>query len=222
MIRVLIVDDHTLFADAIRSTLADVGMQIVGVAGTGREAVRIAKRERPDVALVDVHLPDENGLVVGQAIMGAGLGTKIIVVTAANDRATAAEALRMGWGFVVKDTPLSAFVGCIDAAINGQPVLSRRRASSRARSTVAGPDALLVDQLTPRELEVLSLLVQGVTGDAIAKRLGISRNTTRTHIQSILTKLQVHSRLEAAAFAVRTGIVKVPIGGAPSLTSRSA
>jgi two-component system nitrate/nitrite response regulator NarL len=123
---------------------------------------------------------------------------------------------------MVKDTPLSKFVGGIDAAVHGQPVPPRRLARSRVRSAAGGVDALLAEQLTPREYEVLALLVQGVNGDAIAKKLGISRNTTRTHVQSILTKLQVHSRLEAAAFAVRSGIVKVPSGGGPPPTRRSA
>jgi DNA-binding NarL/FixJ family response regulator len=221
VIRVLIVDDHTLFAEAIRATLENVGMQIVGVARTGREAIRIARREHPDVSLVDVRLPDESGLVVGQAIMTAVPAGKVIAVTAAQDRATAAEAFRLGFGFMVKDIPLSKFVGYIDAAVHGQSVGSPRPARTR-RSPVVASEALLVEQLTPREHEVLTLLVQGVSGDTIAQRLGISRNTTRTHIQSILTKLQVHSRLEAAAFAVRSGIVKVPIGGGPSVTTRSA
>ena len=222
-IRVLIVDDHRLFAEAIRSTLEDVGMQIVGVVSTGREALQIAGREQPDVALIDVGLPDGSGLVVGQAIMAAVPAAKVIVVTASEDRATESEASRIGFhGFIVKDTPLSKFVGGIDAAVHGQPVLPRRPARSRGRSAGGGVEELLAEQLTPREHEVLALLVQGVAGDAIARQLGISRNTTRTHVQSILTKLQVHSRLEAAAFAVRSGIVKVPSGGGPSLTRRSA
>jgi two-component system nitrate/nitrite response regulator NarL len=185
-VRVLIVDDHMLFAEAMG-------------------------------------LPDESGLVVGQAIMAAVPTAKVIVVTASADRATAAEAFRLGFhGFMVKDTPLSKFVGGIDAAVHGQPVPPRRPTRSRDRSSAGGVDELLGEHLTHREHEVLALLVRGVTGDAIAEQLGISRNTTRTHVQSILTKLQVHSRLEAAAFAVRTGIVKVPRGGGPPLTRRSA
>lgn len=222
-VRVLIVDDHRLFAEAMRLTLEDVGMQIVAVVRTGREALRIARRERPDVILVDVGLPDESGLAVGRAIMAAVPTAKVIVVTASEDRAIAAEASRTGFhGFVIKDTSLSKFVGSIDAVLRGQPVLPRHPARSRGRSAGRSADALLAEQLTPREHEVLALLVQGVAGDAIAKRLGISGNTTRTHVQSILTKLQVHSRLEAAAFAVRNGIVKVPSRAAPPLKTRSA
>lgn len=209
--RVLIVDDHTLFADAIRPVLEGEGMCVVGVATTAHQALDSVDRERPDLILMDLGLPDQSGLAAGEQILDRFPEVRVVALTALDDRRTVHEALRAGFhGYLTKDTPVAEFVHAIRAVLGGQVVLPRRLGPGGERGA-ADYAALLAEQLTPRELEVLVLLVEGANGRAIARSLGISANTVRTHVQSILTKLQVHSRLEAATFAVRHRLVgRVP------------
>jgi two-component system nitrate/nitrite response regulator NarL len=208
-----------LFADAIRSALEDRKFEVLGVAGDGREALSMVSEESPDLALVDLGLPDQSGLVVGRMILDACPGTKIVALTALDDPRTVEEALRAGFhGYIVKDIPVPQFISQVESVLEGRLVVPR---VATVRPPAAGA-ALLSEQLTGREREVLSLLVGGLTGQAISDRLGISANTVRTHVQSILTKLQVHSRLEAATFAVRHGIVQGNGAGRRASFTRSA
>lgn len=190
-------------------------MVVVGAATTGEAAMRAVRGSCPDLVLVDIGLPDRSGLAVGKAILEECPDTKVLALTAVDDPRTVREALRSGFhGYVVKDTPVEKFVQAVETVIGGQIVVPSRLASrvAGARTTEEEAVALLANQLTQRELEVLDLLVEGATGQAIARRLGISSNTVRTHVQSILTKLQVHSRLEAATFAVRHRITSAQQG----------
>ncbi len=210
-VRVLIVDDHMLFAEAIRVALEDFGMSVAEIAPTGAAAIASVERSLPDVILLDIGLPDQTGLVVGRTILERWPEARILALTALNDRSVVDEALRIGFrGYLTKDTPVVQFVNSIQAVLDGQLVLPQRLSPLGPRSRIEEEVALLSDHLSRREREVLSLLVEGADGATVAARLGISRNTVRTHVQSILTKLQVHSRLEAATFAVRHRLVEVP------------
>ena len=208
-LRVLIVDDHRLFADAVSAALTARGYDVAGIAGTADEALRMADDLVPDLALVDLGLPDRSGLELGSELLEAHPSLVLLALTALESPRAVEDALRLGFrGYLSKDTPVDAFVRAIGSALDDQTVVP-----SALMRTVAGDarDAdLLASQLTRREIEVLRALVEGLPGATIARRLAISPNTVRTHIQSILTKLQVHSRLEAATFAVRHGIVEVP------------
>ena len=205
-IGVLIVDDHMLFAEAVLTALEANGIGVDRVANTGAEAIQAAREHPPDLALVDLGLPDRSGMSVGSEILEISPTTKVVVLTALDDDRAVRNVLRAGFhGYVTKDTPVSAFIQVIEAALAGQVVLPRRTAARVAGARSAQEDSadLLIGQLTSREREVLSLLVEGLSGQAMSNQLHISPNTVRTHVQSILTKLQVHSRLEAASFAVR-------------------
>lgn len=201
--------------DAVRPTLLGLGAEDIVVAYTGSDGVAAAKRSEVDVALVDIGLPDRSGLSVGREIMDLDSRTLVVALTAVKDALIARHALKLGFAaYLPKDISLDIFAqgmrnvlrgGRIDLSSAG-PSTSRR--PSRTEPWREGSD------LTGRELEVLSLLVEGCTGPTIATRLGISRNTVRTHIQSILTKVQVHSRLQAVAFAVEEGLVDVSSRGA--------
>lgn len=201
--------------DAVRPTLLGLGAEDIVVAYTGSDGVAAAKRSELDVALVDIGLPDRSGLSVGREIMDLDSRTLVVALTAVKDALIARHALKLGFAaYLPKDISLDIFAqgmrnvlrgGRIDLSSAG-PSTSRR--PSRTEPWREGSD------LTGRELEVLSLLVEGCTGPTIATRLGISRNTVRTHIQSILTKVQVHSRLQAVAFAVEEGLVDVSSRGA--------
>jgi two-component system, NarL family, nitrate/nitrite response regulator NarL len=200
-----------LFAEAVQVAIEDHGMSVTGIVTTGEEAIAAADRVLPDVIFMDIGLPDQSGLAAGRTILQRHPDAKLIALTALSDRATVDEALRLGFvGYLTKDTPVATFVNAIRAAMDGHLVLPQRLAPHRRRSQAEKEVALMASQLTPREREVLGLLVQGADGRKAASALGISLNTIRTHVQSILTKLQVHSRLEAATFAVRHGIVQVP------------
>jgi DNA-binding NarL/FixJ family response regulator len=186
-------------------------MSVVDVASTGAEGVELADRYRPDLVLMDIGLPDESGLVSGRVILERHPETKVVVLTALLAPATVREAVRLGFhGYLTKDVAVSRFASSLRAVLDGQIVFPRRLASALARGG-DGSD-LLAAQITTRELEVLGLMAEGLAGSEIARKLGISSNTVRTHIQSILTKLQVHSRLEAVAFALRRGLVRLPRG----------
>jgi two-component system nitrate/nitrite response regulator NarL len=148
---------------------------------------------------------------VGREILERWPDTKLVAVTALDDGRAVDDALEAGFrGYLTKDTPVGRFISSMEAVVEGQVVLPHRLVSAGHRRGTSDGIALLVAQLTTREREVLSLLVEGADGGTIARRLGISRNTVRTHVQSILTKLQVHSRLEAATMAVRHHLVPLP------------
>jgi DNA-binding NarL/FixJ family response regulator len=209
-VRVLIIDDHVLFAEAMRPTLDGLGMTVVAVATTGAEGLELARVHRPDLILIDIGLPDGSGLVAGRQILEEYPEAKVVALTALLSPATVGEAVRIGFhGYLTKDTPVSRFASSLHAVADGHVVFPRRLASAMGRSRDDDGSELLAAQLTAREREVLGLMAEGLGGPDIARKLGITTNTVRTHIQSILTKLQVHSRLQAVAFALRRGVVRV-------------
>jgi DNA-binding NarL/FixJ family response regulator len=191
----------------MRSALTDLGLSVLPVARTGTEALAAVATERPELVLVDLGLPDMDGLVLGERILAELPGAKIVVVTALHDTGTVGEAIRLGFaGYVTKDIPLSQFVDAIKSVIDGQVVVAHQPLPARKPGD---PQAeFLLRQLTPRERDVLLLLGEGAGGPEIARRLLVSQNTVRTHVQNILTKLQVHTRLEAVAFASRHGVLR--------------
>lgn len=207
-IRVLIVDDHALFVDALRPTLRRIGFDEIEHVTRGEDAMAKILAKPTELALVDLGLPDRSGLSVGSDILKSSAETKVVVLTALDDHRTERRALHAGFhGYVTKDTPVAAFVSAITSVMQGQGIYPNGHRADRVYEGEEGDARLLAEQLTARERQVLGLLVQGVSGEELADRLGISANTVRTHVQSILTKLQVHSRLEAATFAVRHGVI---------------
>jgi DNA-binding NarL/FixJ family response regulator len=209
--RILIVDGQPLFAEAIRSALEAAGVIVAGVSGTAEDAVTSVLRKRPDLALMDVALPDQSGLLAGRRILQDWPEAKILALTALEEPRVAEEALRIGFrGYLTKRTPVAQFVSSVRAVLDGQRIMPHRLGSASRQAAGHEDAGLLAAHLTPREREVLALLSRGANGREIAAALAISRNTVRTHVQSILTKLQVHSRLEASSFAVRHRLTALP------------
>jgi two-component system, NarL family, nitrate/nitrite response regulator NarL len=212
VVRVLIVDDHTLFIDAIRPIVESLGGSEIATATTGGAAIDLAREHAPELALVDIGLPDRSGLSVAADLLAMFPEATVVALTGLEDASLAREAAKLGLkGYLSKDVSLDQFRASLRNILRGGSVQlmpgvrgSRARAERGPRTTAR----MLASHLTKRELEVLTLLVRGLSGGEIAKELAISRNTVRTHIQSILTKLQVHSRLEAVAFATRNGITR--------------
>jgi two-component system nitrate/nitrite response regulator NarL len=208
-VRVLIVDDHTLFIDAIRPIVEGLVGSDIAIATTGQAAIETARDHRPDLALVDIGLPDRSGLSVAAEILSMNPDATVVALTGLEDVALARQAAKIGLqGYLSKDVSLDQFRSSLRNILHGGSVqlmpgvrTPRGRSDRRPKTTAM----MLASHLTTREREVLTLLVRGSSGADIADELSISKNTVRTHIQSILTKLQVHSRLEAVAFATRNG-----------------
>jgi two-component system nitrate/nitrite response regulator NarL len=210
----LIVDDHRLFAEAIQLTLRGLGMDVVDVVTTAQAAVEAVEATDPELILIDVGLPDRSGIETGAQILQDHPHIKVVALTALSEPGAVREAIAAGFsGYLTKDTQAEAFVHALQGVMDGQIVvpqrLGRSAVTANGSNGSGGNEGLLARQLTVRELEVLELLAQGAASSEIARRLGVSPNTVRTHVQGILTKLQVHSRLEAAAFAVRHQLVRI-------------
>jgi DNA-binding NarL/FixJ family response regulator len=207
--RALIVDDHALFAQAIGSMLEREGY-VIDVVGTGQEALEAVQRTHPDLVLLDLDLPDRSGLDVGMAILEESPTTKLLAVSALNDAGSVREAIQAGFhGYVTKASGVDQLVSSLNAVLEGHAVIPSETAGRRGPTEPHDLQALrLAAQLTPREREILQLLADGLTTRAIARRLHIAPNTVRSHVQGLLSKLQVHSRLEAVAFAARHGLTE--------------
>ena len=207
----LVVDRQRLFAEVMTPFFEDLRFE-VSVATAADDAEDVISAHPPRVALVDLSLPAGDGLRLGRDTLTAQPEAIVIGTTPHADERRIEESRAVGfWGCLSKDLPFNRFTAHLEAAIQGQPVASNRSDVRRlSHAHYQPPRDLLAAQLTPRELEVLALLVDGAGSAQIGDELGISWNTVRTHAQSILTKLQVHSRLEAAAVAVQQSLVPHP------------
>jgi two-component system, NarL family, nitrate/nitrite response regulator NarL len=193
-----------------------MGLEVAAIVTTGGDALDALREHQPDLVLIDVGLPDESGIAVGAKLIAERPETRVVALTALADPELVREALHVGFsGYLTKDTQADLFARAVQGVIDGQIVVPQRLGKDAlepvpvmALEPEESAVGLLARQLTPRELEVLEMLAQGAGGGEIARRLGVSPNTVRTHVQGILSKLQVHSRLEAAAFAVRHQLVK--------------
>jgi len=216
-IRVLLVDDHQLLVDALSHALEGIpDIRVVAVARSVAEA-RMAAREQLDVVLMDYHLPDGTGAEATRAIKSRWPSARVVMLTAVSDDETILESIQAGAdGYLTKDRAMSDVVEAVRAAHGGEILLpravvfgiARRVAAARERSETLP----VAEPLTPRELEVLKTLVEGLPSREICARLFIAPNTLRTHTQNIMSKLQVHSKLEAVAFALRHRMVEPPRG----------
>jgi DNA-binding NarL/FixJ family response regulator len=208
-IRTLIVVGQLLFAETVRQALEIRGVDVVGTTSSGKEAVRLARSADPDSALIDLGLRDIDGLTSGRRILAERPEIKLVALSSLSDAGLVRDAIRAGFqGYVMKENSLDELMSSLMAVARTQAVIPRQAAQALAGMRSEEQDAaLLARALTGREREVLSLLVQGATSHDLARRLYLSPNTVRTHIQNICSKLLVHSRLEAVVFANRYQVV---------------
>jgi DNA-binding NarL/FixJ family response regulator len=212
--RVLIADDHSLFRDGLRSLLEARGVDVVGEAPCGRLAVSLARQECPDVVLMDLAMPDLNGLEATRLITAECPGVKVVVLTASEDDADLFEAIKSGaQGYLLKNLESDQFFRLLEGVARGEPALTpslaRKLLAAFGNSRATDHAERSPDSLTDREQEVLELLVQGVTSNRdLADRLAVSENTVKYHLRNILDKLHLQNRAQVVSYALRHGLVK--------------
>lgn len=213
-VRILIADDHALFRDGLRSLLRSQGHEVVAEAGTGTEAVHLAHEHKPDLVLMDLSMPEMDGLTATRAIVAAAPDVKVIILTASDEDVNLFDAIKSGaQGYLLKNLEAEGFFQMLDRASRGEPALTpalaRKLLHEFARpAAAAAPSAPEGEDLTGREREVLELMVAGVTSNRkLAKQLGVSENTVKFHVRNILDKLRVHNRAQVVGYALRKGIV---------------
>lgn len=213
--RVLIADDHALFRDGLRSLLEARGVEIVGEARNGLEAVELARDQRPDVVLMDLTMPEMNGLAATRLISAEVPEVKVVVLTASEDDSDLFDAIKSGaQGYLFKNLESSEFFILLEGVARGEPALTAGLAR-KLLGEFANPAPSRPPQgpetLTEREREVLELLVKGVTSNRdLAERLSVSENTVKYHLRNILDKLHLQNRAQVVGYALRHGLVDQP------------
>jgi NarL family two-component system response regulator LiaR len=219
MITVIVIDDHPIVRAGIRAVLDSADdIRVVAEAATGAEALRLVVEHKPQVLVLDVSLPDINGLEVARQLCARHPSTAILILTAHGDRQTVFSLLECGAiGYVLKDEALETLAHAVRAAARGESWLSPAVASQvirRALEPLAQPaqaDSAECEaaNLTPREIEVLRWLAQGLDNTAIAEKLVLTTRTVQNHVSNIYGKLGLSSRTEAALYAIRRGLAQV-------------
>jgi len=214
MIRVLLVDDQELVRSGFRLILdLAEGIEVVGEAADGREAVRLAKELHPDVVLMDVRMPELDGIEATRRLQHAGVDARILVLTTFDLDDYVYGALKAGAsGFLLKDAPREQLVTAIRTVARGEallaPAVTQRLIERFVTRTPTADASSALSELSPRELEVLRLMSRGLNNAEIADHLILGQATVKTHVASILRKLAVRDRVQAVVFAYEHGIVE--------------
>jgi DNA-binding NarL/FixJ family response regulator len=211
-VRVLIVDDHDLFRTGLRTLLEEQGVDVVGEAPDGEEAVELVKEEAPDVVLMDLEMPGKGGVEATRQIAAAAPLTRVVVLTISDQDSDVMDAVVAGaCGYLLKDSTIQELLRGIQAASVGESLISPSIAAKvLQRLRAASPDAqaaeTILAELSDREVQVLRLIANGKDNSEIARELFISAKTVKNHISNILLKLSIQNRIQAAVYAVRSGI----------------
>jgi DNA-binding NarL/FixJ family response regulator len=211
-VRVLLVDDHDLFRTGLRTLLEEQGIEVVGEAADGARALEIIREVAPDVVLMDLNMPGMTGVEATQRIVSLAPLTRVVVLTISDQDSDILNAILAGaCGYLLKDSSIHDLLRGIHSAAVGESLISPTIAAKvlqRVRASNAAPRATetVRSELSDREIEVLKLIANGKDNAEIARELVISPKTVKNHISNILVKLQIENRIQAAVYAVRSGI----------------
>jgi DNA-binding NarL/FixJ family response regulator len=212
-LRVLVVDDHDLFRTGLRNLLEEEGVNVVGEAENGETAIRLAADLAPDVVIMDLNMPGAGGVETTRRLASLAPLSRVVVLTISVDDDDVMNAVMAGaCGYLLKDSSIQELIAGIRAASEGESLISPQIAAKvlqrlRAQSKDADAAATIRAELSDRELQVLKLIANGNDNAQIASELFISPKTVKNHISNILMKLQIENRIQAAVYAVRSGIV---------------
>jgi DNA-binding NarL/FixJ family response regulator len=212
-LRVLLVDDHDLFRTGLRSLLEEQGVHVVGEAENGNAALRLVRDVAPDVVIMDLKMPELSGVETTRQISGVAPLARVVVLTISADDEDVMDAVMAGaCGYLLKDSSIEQLMAGIRSAAAGESLISPQIAAKllqrlRAQSADTAAAETIRAELSDRELEVLRLIANGKDNAEIARELFISPKTVKNHISNILMKLQIENRIQAAVYAVRSGIV---------------
>lgn len=213
-IRVVVADDQALIRAGFRMILdAEPDLEVVGEASTGLEAVDVVARTSPDLVLMDIRMPELDGIAATQRITGAGGGSKVLILTTFDLDDYVHDALRAGAsGFLLKEAPPEQLVAAVHTVVSGDAVLApgvtRRMIERFVSAAPPRPPSASLSSLTPRELEVLGLVARARSNAEIATELFVSEATVKTHLARLLVKLGLRDRLHAVVFAYENGVVR--------------
>lgn len=203
-IRVMVVDDHPMWRDAVERDLAGAGLDVVAVAADGREAVARFPAARPDVVLLDLQIPEPDGVAVTAAIAERAPGTRVLILSASGEQADVLAAVKAGaTGYLVKSASREELLEAIHRVAAGEPVFTPGLAGLVLGEFQRDPEQT---PLTERETEVLKLVAKGLSYRQIAERLVLSHRTVQNHVQNTLRKLQMHNRVELTRYAIERGL----------------
>jgi DNA-binding NarL/FixJ family response regulator len=209
--RILVADDHSLFRDGLVSLLEAAGFEVVGQVGDGTAAVEAALRLRPDAVLMDITMPGLNGLEALRQIRAQWPEAQVVILTASDDETSLFEAVEAGArGYLLKSLNADEFVDMLNGLARGEAAMTRQTTarlltglSQRAHTHSPSPE-----DLTLREVELLELMVKGLSNKEIAQAISLSENTVKYHVKHILHKLGAQNRTEAAVQALKIGLLK--------------
>jgi two-component system, NarL family, response regulator LiaR len=206
-IRVQLVDDHAIVREGLRMLLSEESdIEVVGEAGDGAESVKLAARLQPHVILMDLVMPGMDGIHAMQNIRVVSPSSQVLVLTSFGDVQRVRDAIQAGAiGYLLKDVLKTDLLRAIRAAAQGQPTLHPEAQRHLMRQVAAPPTRLLIDDLTPRERDVLQLIIRGQSNKEIAASLQVTEGTVKGHVSAILSKLSVADRTQAALYAVKYG-----------------
>jgi len=221
-IRVVICDDHALFRRGLMMALEEHDdIEVVAEAAHGAEAVEIVTQLTPDVVLMDVRMPHLDGIAAARSILEVIPTVQVIMLTVSDEEDDLLEAMRVGAaGYLLKEVTIDDVGASVRAVHQGQRLVTPSLATKlitefdrlRRRPAIPAPGS---PHLTPRELEILSLVAEGATNREVGSRLGIADNTVKNHIRNILEKLRLNSRVEAARWALDANLIDLPPGAEP-------
>ncbi|MBC2867240.1 response regulator [Streptomyces mexicanus] len=218
-IKVMVVDDHPMWRDAVARDLTESGFDVVATAGDGEQAVRRAKAAAPDVLVLDLNLPAKPGVQVCKELLAHNPALRVLVLSASGEHADVLEAVKSGaTGYLLKSASTQELLEAVRRTAVGDPVFTpglaglvlgeyrRLAAEPAAPGAGAAADAPRAPRLTERETEVLRLVAKGLSYKQIAERLVISHRTVQNHVQNTLGKLQLHNRVELVRYAIERGL----------------